>query len=138
MIYLMLRLLSVFLLFGLAAFSRESPQQAAEKAEADWLALVDTGQYNQSWANAAELFKTSMSEAKWDDIISRLRKQTGPLKSRKLAAYTDILPDAPPGKYLVFQYNTSFVAGAFVETVTPMQEKDGTWKVSGYFVKPAQ
>jgi hypothetical protein len=39
---------------------------------------------------------------------------------------------------VVIQYETKFDrAPGMIETVTPMLEKDGKWKVSGYFVKRA-
>jgi hypothetical protein len=55
------------------------------------------------------------------------------LKSRQYAAS---LPGAPDGKYVVIQYDSVFEnkKGA-VETVTPMLDPDGTWRVSGYFIK---
>jgi hypothetical protein len=37
---------------------------------------------------------------------------------------------------VVIQYETSFErAPGMIETVTPMLEKDGKWKVSGYYIK---
>lgn len=46
------------------------------------------------------------------------------------------LPGAPDGKYVVIQYDTSFEnKKAAVETVTPMLDKDGKWRVSGYYIK---
>jgi len=58
--------------------------------------------------------------------------------SRKLksAAYAKNPPNAPEGEYVVVQYDTNFEnkSGA-VETVVPNLEKDGKWRVSGYFIK---
>jgi hypothetical protein len=55
------------------------------------------------------------------------------LKSR---TYSTTLPGAPDGEYVVIQYQTSFAnKKASVETVTPMREKDGRWRVSGYFIR---
>ena len=43
---------------------------------------------------------------------------------------------ADAGKYVVIQYTTRFANKAdATETVTPMRETDGSWKVSGYFIK---
>ena len=37
---------------------------------------------------------------------------------------------------MIIQYDTTFEhKKAAVETVTPMQEENGTWKVTGYFIK---
>ena len=47
--------------------------------------------------------------------------------SREMASY---------GEYVVIQFETSFEnKKAAVETVTPMMDKDGIWRVSGYYIK---
>lgn len=134
----MSRLLAAFLCLGcgVLAFSQEKPEQAAQKAALQWLALVDSGNYGASWQDAAGLFKQGVPEKKWEAMITSVRQQTGKLKSRKLksATYTESLPGAPPGKYVVIRYESSFDSGSYIETVTPLKEQDGEWKVSGYFV----
>ncbi len=46
------------------------------------------------------------------------------------------LPGAPDGAYVVIQYGTSFENRKHaVETVTPMRERNGAWRVSGYFIR---
>jgi len=50
--------------------------------------------------------------------------------------YTESLPGVPDGKYVVIQYQTSFAKKkAAIETVTPVLDEDGRWRVSGYFIK---
>jgi hypothetical protein len=45
------------------------------------------------------------------------------------------LPGAPDGEYVVIQFESSFEKKkSAVETVTPMLEKDGKWRVSGYYI----
>jgi ribosomal protein S17E len=40
------------------------------------------------------------------------------------------------GEYVVIQFETSFEnKKTAVETVTPMMDKDGIWRVSGYYIK---
>ncbi len=58
--------------------------------------------------------------------------------SRKLkgSARRTSLPGAPDGQYLDVEFETSFAKKKHaVETVTPMREADGSWKVSGYYVR---
>jgi len=46
------------------------------------------------------------------------------------------MPGAPDGEYVVIQYETEFEKKASaVETVTPERDKNGTWRVSGYYIK---
>jgi hypothetical protein len=119
------------------AASTESVRAATSAAES-WLKLVDDAQYDASWTNAAGAFRGAVSTEAWSKAASTVRGQLGKLVSRKLASahYTTSLPSAPDGKYVVIQYDSSFEKKASaVETVTPMQDSDGTWRVSGYFIK---
>jgi hypothetical protein len=116
---------------GLAAV-----EQARKAAEA-WLKLVDDGKYRQSWDQAATLFKDHVTADRWEQMVGAVRKPLGAVISRtfKLAHYSTTLPGAPDGEYVVIQYDTSFEnKKAAVETVTPMLDKDGQWRVSGYFI----
>jgi hypothetical protein len=66
------------------------------------------------------------------------RQPLGKLVSREFKSthYTTSAPGAPDGQYVIIQYNTSFEnKKSAVETVTPMLEQDGKWRVSGYYIK---
>jgi hypothetical protein len=42
------------------------------------------------------------------------------------------LPGAPYGQYIVIQYETRFEKKkSALETITPMKDKDGQWRISG-------
>jgi len=119
-------------------FADEASEKAAVSAAASWLTLVDAGRYADSWKQASSLFKKQLTPEQWDQALHSARTPLGALHSRKLAGarYLTSLPGAPEGEYVVIQYQTDFEnkKGA-IETVTPMKEKDGSWKVSGYFIK---
>ena len=110
----------------------------AQSAASTWLALVDSGDYAQSWEQGAAPFQAGISEANWSSTIGSVRAPFGALKSRtvKTADFMRTLPGAPAGEYVVIQYASQFatVANA-IETVTPMRGPDGNWRVSGYFIK---
>lgn len=54
----------------------------------------------------------------------------------KSARYRTSVPGAPDGEYVVVQFKTSFDKKAkAIETVTPMKDPDGQWRVAGYFIK---
>ena len=45
-------------------------------------------------------------------------------------------PGPPDGQYVVIRFQTTFEhKRSGVETVTPMLEQDGGWRVSGYYIK---
>jgi len=127
----------VLILCAFAA-SQAKPEEAAGKTAASWLALVDSGKYSESWDAAAEYFKSAVTKDQWQKALQSTRTPLGKLISRKLksATYTKSLPGAPDGEYVVILYDSSFEnKQSAVETVVPMLDKDGTWRVSGYFIK---
>jgi opacity protein-like surface antigen len=121
-----------------SAVAADGPEQAARKAAESWLQLVDQGQYQKSWEQAASNFKNAVSSSQWEQAARATRAPLGGLVSRKLRSqkYTEQLPGAPDGKYVVLQFDSVFEHKAqAVETVVPMLDKDGAWRVSGYFIK---
>jgi len=130
----------VFLVaMGLGALTWPAPAEDAAQAAAEpWLALVDAEQYGESWEQAAALFKAAVTREQWVQAASGVRGPLGELKSRKITSrkYTEQLPGAPDGKYVVLQFDAAYENKASaVETVTPMLDDDGVWRVSGYFIK---
>jgi hypothetical protein len=140
----MKKILASAVVFLMLVSTTSFASQAADKekmavtAAKNWLALVDSGKYSKSWKQAAEYFRTAINPEQWEQSLTAVRKPLGAVISRKLksAAYKTSLPGAPDGEYIVIQFNTSFRnKKAAVETVTPMYERDGVWRVSGYFIK---
>ena len=122
----------------IAGWGQESATQAAQAAAGSWLALTDAGQYGSSWDEAAGLFKTSVTKEAWSGAMKAVRLPLGALTRRQLKSATPArsLPGAPDGEYVVIQYDTQFQNKlSAVETVTPMREKDGSWRVTGYFIR---
>lgn len=120
------------------SFGASKPEDEARKSAEQWLTLIDAGKFADSWETAAAYFKNAISKEKWESSLGAVRQPLGNLISRKLksAKYSKSLPGAPDGEYVVLRFDTSFAnKKVAVETVTPMLDKDGTWKVSGYFIK---
>ena len=120
------------------ANAQEARVAKAKESAASWLALVDAGNAQASWSQAASYFRHAVAEDQWARAMQAVRAPLGRLESRKLLSATPKkqLPGAPDGDYVVIQYQSRFGHKAnAVETVTPMREPDGTWKVVGYFVK---
>jgi hypothetical protein len=121
-----------------ASAANEEAIAKAKEAAQSWLALTDSGNGAMSWQTAASLFKAGVPQANWEQSLAAARGPLGPLKGRTVlsAKYSRTLPGAPDGEYVVIQYSSQFANKASaVETVTPMREKDGSWKVSGYYIK---
>ncbi|MFZ1053813.1 MAG: DUF4019 domain-containing protein [Candidatus Sulfotelmatobacter sp.] len=121
-----------------AVRAQQRPEQLAQQSAESWLALVDSGKYAESWQEAAPVFKAAVTKEQWQGVLRGSRDPLGKMLSRKLksATYTTTLPGAPDGEYVVIQYESGFEhKQSAVETVTPMLDKDGKWKVSGYYIK---
>lgn len=119
------------------AISVEVEKAAIESAGA-WLDLLDSGKYSESWEEAAQYLRNAVSKDDLQRSLQVARKPLGKLLSRKLKSqrYMTSLPGAPDGEYVIIQYETSFEnKKSAIETITPMLDKDGKWKVSGYYIK---
>lgn len=128
----------LFTIGGCAQDSNSDAENIAIASAQSWLEIVDAEKYEESWEEAAELFKSAISEVKWVESIQVVRKPLGKVISRKLDSqkYMTSLPGAPVGEYVVIQYKTEFEnKKAAIETITPMLDDDGKWKVSGYYIK---
>ena len=131
---------AVFILFFVShpLLANQNKEDEALKAANAWLSVVDAGNYTESWDKTSQAFKSAVSESKWVNTLTSFRKSLGDVLSRNMVAlkYTTALPGAPDGEYVVVQYQTTFKNKASsIETVTPSLEKDGVWRVSGYFIK---
>jgi len=140
----MIRKILCFVVIGMilgtaAVMADNSGREKAAIASAEkWLKLVDQGKYIESWKESADYFKRAVSQEQWEQAMKSGREPLGKLISRKVAnaLYTTSLPGAPDGQYVVIQFNTSFEnKKSGMETVTPMIDKDGKWRVSGYYIK---
>lgn len=103
-----------------------------------WLAIVDSAGWLQSHTEASQLFKSAVAPDVWVRQIRAARTPFGPFISRHLAGnqYATSLPGAPDGEYVVLTYRAKFENEvSAVETITPMKDTDGTWRISGYFIK---
>ena len=126
----------VILLLATAAWAANTEKDKAAVAVAEkWLMLIDTGKYSESWKEANEYFRKSITKDQWENTVRSVRKNTGTMISRKLKNKIDKkpLPSEPRGQYMIIQYVTSFQNRKSVtEEVVVMLDKNGQWKVSGY------
>ena len=116
----------------------EGARKAARDAAKSWLGVVDSGKYAESWTHASSYFRKQVSAQQWEKAVRSARGPLGKVLSRELksAEYSRTLPGAPDGEYVVIQYGGSFENKKdAVETVVAMREKDGDWRVGGYFIK---
>ena len=137
---LMVLTVSILVLGGCGKKGESNPEAETVAIECSqaWLALLDTGKYAESWDEAAEFLRTAVGREDLSKSLLAARKPFGKMVSREIKSqqYTTSVPGAPSGQYVIIQYNTSFEnEKSAVETITPMLDKDGKWRVSGYYIK---
>ena len=110
----------------------------AIQAAKHFLQLVDQGEYGQSWEEASSLFVSRISKKEWVKTISSARPSFGQIINRSVTSskFMTSAPGVPDGEYVMILFSSSFEykKSAF-ETVTAMLDKDGSWRVAGYFIK---
>jgi len=128
----------IVLVLSLPSLRAQDKTAPAVEAARTWLALVDASEYAKSWKETAPIFQETVKEADWSKMVAAVREPLGAVSKRTqiAAQYATFLPGAPEGEYVVIQFLTDFAkkSGA-VETVTPMKDPAGNWKVSGYYIK---
>lgn len=133
-----LSLVAMVALWGCNSKSNPQAETAAIDAAKAWLSLVDGEKYAESWDASAQYFKGAVKKEQWLQAMQSGRKPFGKNISRELKSkrYRTALPGAPDGEYVIIQFNASFEnKKVALETITPMLDKDGLWRVSGYYMK---
>lgn len=131
-------MLAVALAAPAAAQATASPEDNAQAAAEAFLALVDAGRYQESWAEAASVFKGAITADQWAQAVQKARSLFGAFTSRKVTSRkaTTTLPGAPDGHYVVVTFESTFERkAAAVETAVMMLDTDGRWRVSGSFIR---
>lgn len=127
----------LLILLPLTVQASEEKKISARKAAIAWLKLVDQQQYQDSWEQAATLFRKQVSASTWTQQMTAVRQPMGDASSRILlgATYATSLPGAPDGEYVVLQFQTVFTHKKdTIETLTPMLD-NGHWRVAGYYMR---
>jgi uncharacterized protein DUF4019 len=120
------------------ATEEPDPTQIAVRIANQWLNLLDSGKYNQSWDEAALLLKTQVQAGRWRRVIRSVRRSLGEMHKRNFERAKEKykLPGEPAGDYIVVRFDTSFSDKPdAIETVTLAKDPDQIWKVSGYYVR---
>ena len=113
-----------------AAPVTETPVTRAASA---FLALLDAGNWQESWDATGESFRSLNTVAAWQAASEQARVPLGRMLSRQLLSEADV--PAPPKGYRMVRFRTDFEnkRGA-TETVSLDREGD-SWKVVGIYIQ---
>jgi tRNA A-37 threonylcarbamoyl transferase component Bud32 len=96
-----------------------------------WLALMDGGEYAQSWETAAKSFQKAITKEDWIERAQSARGPAGKVVSRKLRTARRFF------SRFTAKFDTAFAGlKEAVETVTFSLER-GQWRAIGYLILPA-
>ena len=121
------------------SFAQDPKAGLPQKAAREWLAKTDTLDGSASYGAAGAKFKESVSVDRWTEALQKARGPLGATEQRTIfeTTFDKALPDGgPEGEFALVMYRTAFAKKAdSVETITLEREKDGVWRVIGYFIR---
>jgi len=117
-----------------AAVDQNGADMVAAKA---WLNLVDSKNWDQSWASAGTIFKAQMPTAAWTSANQKFREPLGAVSSRVLLRITKMssLPNAPDGEYEILMFQTNFATKSGATEILFLAHEASGWKVENYGVQ---
>jgi hypothetical protein len=109
----------------------------ATAAAMEFLQLVDSGEYAESWDRAATLMEEKVTRDEWVEKLTGARARSGALVERKekSASYSTTAQDSPDGEYILLIYESRFQKTESIEEYVTVMLEDGRWKVAGYFLQ---
>lgn len=129
--------MKTILLLALSLFCMGANASTYETEATQWLKLIDSQLYEESWGEADPFFQTQITLAEWVRQANKARAPFGKLISRKIKSAEEYseLPGAPDGEYMVISYQSVFENKKnAVETLT-LSKSTAVWKVVGYFIR---
>jgi DNA-binding CsgD family transcriptional regulator len=108
----------------------ESPATEAARA---WLALVDAGKWQESFAGTTKQFQTDNTYEMWRSASVGGRVPLGRVLSRRLLSEEDI-PVPPNGNQLV-RFKTDFAAKPGATERLTLVREGGSWRIVGYIIE---
>ena len=115
-----------------AAASAPVAETAAVQAARQWLALVDAGKWQESFAATTASFQSMNTVQAWQSASEQARVPLGRMLKRT-AISSEFVPAAPAGQQVV-RFRTDFAnrAGA-IETISLAREGE-RWRVVGIYI----
>ncbi len=135
----MILLAAALLMFGTAPETPADPAGSATVAESAvtqstrlWLALVDAGKWQESWAATGKSFRKLNTVEVWQSVSIKVRLPLGQPSSRVLVSEQSV-PAIPAGNQIV-KFRTDFANKSGVIETVALAPENGTWRVVGYYI----
>lgn len=131
----LLLVLSALALATLSGCVTISPvDRDARTAAVDWLAIVDSGNYEKSYNDRPPRILAGGDKDSYIRFMKGRRAPLGQPKSREFqrVTYTKKLSGAPDGNYGIMYFKTKFEHKPSSEERVTVTAETGRWQVSGY------
>jgi len=103
-----------------------------------WVAQIDAGQYDESYAFGCDAMHDKVPQDTWVKILKALRTPWGPVMSRKQISHI-YKPDGyegSEGEYMLITYDTSFKGLDSATEMVVLKWDGGKWRGAGYNAGP--
>ena len=138
-----LLLLAGLFCFLITATSRvragaEDQIEGALSAAKAWVAQIDAGQYDESYAFGCDDLHDKVPQDRWEQILKALRAPWGSVVNRQQIRH-DYKPngfEGTEGEFMVITYDTSFQKNNAVTEVVVLKWDGGKWRGAGYNAGP--
>lgn len=111
--------------------------RAAIDAATSWLALVEAGKAEESYAAAGADFRSTVSAADWARVVESRREELGPVRVRKATKvnYFPAPEGATSGDWVMIRFVTGFERRDQVSETVTVISYPGAWGISGYYIR---
>jgi hypothetical protein len=103
-----------------------------------WMAQIDAGQYDESYAFGCDAMHDKVPQDRWEAVLKALRIPWGPVVSRKPVSHI-YEPNGVPGlegECVVITYDTAFQKLGLVTETVVLKWEGGKWRGAGYYTEP--
>lgn len=106
--------------------------RGAETAARTWLALVDTGRWDESFQQTGGDFRRLNTATTWAQVSQKVRAPLGAVRSRTLIGQEEV--PAGPGGYVLVKFRTSFANKADATETLTLAQENGVWRIMGIYI----
>jgi hypothetical protein len=114
--------------------SAEDEIDSALATSKAWVAEIDAGQYDESYAAGSGAMHDKVPQDRWEQVLKALRVPWGQVVSRTQVSHI-YKPDGyegSEGEFMVITYDTSFAKLGEATEVVVLRWEDGKWRGAGY------
>jgi Protein of unknown function (DUF4019) len=99
-----------------------------------WMAQIDAGQYDDSYAFGCDAMHDKVPQDRWGQVLKALRTPWGPVVDRKPLShiYKPNGYEGSEGEFMVITYDSSFKKLGSATEIVVLKWEGGKWRGAGY------